>query len=87
MTGHQPSSSGFNQQVLTLTAVGKMAEYSIWILEFVEGPDAATSALVFGRHNGGAEVLPCVYTLLKGHGKAVSPMCRTASPAAAMPDF
>lgn len=48
-----------------------MAEYSIWILNFAEVPDAATSSLIFGRHNAGTEVLPYAYTLLKGHGKTI----------------
>ena len=48
-----------------------MADYSIWILNFAEVPDAATSSLIFGRHNSGTEVLPYAYTLLKGHGKTI----------------
>ncbi|WP_337181553.1 N-acyl homoserine lactonase family protein [Shinella sp.] len=48
-----------------------MAEYSIWILNFAEVPDAATSSLIFGRHNAGTQVLPYAYTLLKGHGKTI----------------
>lgn len=42
-----------------------MSDYSIWILEFACVPDAATSSLIFGRHNVGIEKLPYAYTLLK----------------------
>jgi glyoxylase-like metal-dependent hydrolase (beta-lactamase superfamily II) len=34
-------------------------------------PQAATSSLVYGKHNAGSEKLPYAYTLLKGHGHTI----------------
>lgn len=48
-----------------------MSDYSIWILEYACVPDAATSSLIYGRHNTGNEKLPYAYTLLKGHGRTI----------------
>lgn len=48
-----------------------MSDYSIWILEYACVPDAATSSLVYGRHNVGNEKLPYAYTLLQGHGHKI----------------
>lgn len=45
-----------------------MSAYSIWILEYANVPDAATSSLVYGQHNQGNEKLPYAYTLLRGNG-------------------
>lgn len=45
-----------------------MSEYSIWILEYANVPDAPTSSLVYGAHNRGVEKLPYAYTLLRGNG-------------------
>ena len=48
-----------------------MADYSIWILEYACVPQAATSSLVYGRHNADNEKLPYAYTLLKGKGRNI----------------
>lgn len=48
-----------------------MSDYSIWILEYAWVPEAATSSLVYGRHNAGTEKLPYAYTLVKGNGRLI----------------
>lgn len=48
-----------------------MADYSIWILEYAWVTQAATSSLVYGKHNAGVEKLPYAYTLVKGQGRVI----------------